>query len=385
MKILVVHNRYQKRGGEDVVFEAETTLLRDGGHTVLPLSISNDEINSLASRVTTTFRVADNPAGKKLVANAIDSFRPDIVHVHNFFPLLSPAVFDVCRDKAVPAVVTLHNFRTICTGGMLLRNGQPCEKCLDSGNIWGVLHRCYRGSLPGSLASAYMVSTHQRRHTWTRPGLRIIALTGFARDKFVRAGFDASMIDVKPNCVVDPGEPDNGSRQGLVYVGRLSPEKGIDILLSAVAKTGVPLRIAGDGPELPELRKKASANVTFLGHISPSEVVKEISAAKALVVPSLWYEGFPMVVAEAFACGTPVIASDLGALAEIIQDDNNGMLYPPGNVNTLSKKIDYLFGDSGVAERCGTQARASYLRAYTPSENLRLLEDIYFRALNAAK
>lgn len=382
MRILIAHNQYQGRGGEDVVFEAEAALLAEAGHAVETLTVSNEAINSLGVRVKTTLRLADNPKGRQMMADAIERFAPDVVHVHNFFPLLSPAVFDVCREKAVPAVVTLHNYRTICTGGMLMRNGRICRKCLDAGHVWGVLYRCYRGSLPGSLASALMIASHQRRGTWMRPGLRLIALTHFARNVFVSAGFDASMIDVKSNFMPDPGAPDPAApRDGLLYVGRLSREKGVDVLLQAVAQTGAKLRIAGDGPELAALQAKAPPNVTFLGSLSRADVFAEMSRAQALVVPSLWYEGFPMVVVEALAHATPVIASDLGALAEIVQDGVTGMLAPPGDASVLKQKISALLGDRAFAARSGQAARATYLKRYGPKENLRQLEAIYQRSI----
>jgi len=382
MKVLVAHNRYQARGGEDVVFEAEIDLLRDAGHHVETLTVSNEAITSLAARITTTLSIADNAQGKRVMAEAIDRFRPDVVHVHNFFPLLSPAVFDVCRQKRVPAVVTLHNYRTICTGGMLLRDGRICHTCLEAGHLWGVVHRCYRGSLPGSLASAYMIARHQRRGTWTRPGLRLIALTQFARSLFVQAGFDAGRIDVKPNFMPDPGAPDpSAPRDGLLYVGRLSREKGIDVLLEAVAGTAVPLRIAGEGPEFAALKARAPANVTFLGALSRAEVFGEMAKAQALVVPSRWYEGFPMVVVEAFARGTPVIASDLGGLAEIVSAGKTGALAPPGDAAALRRKIGDVLGTPELVAAWGQAARATYLELYAPSENLRLLEGVYARAV----
>jgi len=382
MKVLVAHNRYQARGGEDVVFEAEIDLLRDAGHHVETLTVSNEAITSLAARITTTLSIADNAQGKRVMAEAIDRFRPDVVHVHNFFPLLSPAVFDVCRQKRVPAVVTLHNYRTICSGGMLLRDGRICHTCLDAGHLWGVVHRCYRGSLPGSLASAYMIAHHQRRGTWTRPGLRLIALTQFARSLFVQAGFDAGRIDVKPNFMPDPGAPDpSAPRDGLLYVGRLSREKGIDVLLEAVAGTAVPLRIAGEGPEFAALKARAPANVTFLGALSRAEVFGEMAKAQALVVPSRWYEGFPMVVVEAFARGTPVIASDLGGLAEIVSAGKTGALAPPGDAAALRRKIGDVLGTPELVAAWGQAARATYLELYAPSENLRLLEGVYARAV----
>ncbi|HEX7924153.1 MAG TPA: glycosyltransferase [Bradyrhizobium sp.] len=381
MKILVAHNKYQGRGGEDVVFEAEVDLLRGAGHSVETLTVSNEAINSLAARIATTLSIADNAEGKRAMAEAIDRFRPDIVHVHNFFPLLSPAVFEVCRQQRVPAVVTLHNYRSICTGGMLLRDGRICHKCVDRGHLWGVVHRCYRGSLPGSLASAYMIAQHQRRGTWTRPGLRLIALTQFARTVFTQAGFDAGRIDVKPNFMADPGTPDPATaRAGLLYVGRLSREKGVGVLLDAVAGTSMPLRIVGEGPERAALEARASANVRFLGALSRAEVLREMARARALVVPSLWYEGFPMVVVEAFAQGTPVIASEIGGLAEVVSAGRTGALVPPGDAAALRQRIAELLGDSDLATTWGQAARTVYLERYAPDENLRLLEAIYARA-----
>lgn len=381
MKILVAHNRYQGRGGEDVVFEAEVDLLRAAGHSVETLTVSNETINSLPARITTTLSIADNAEGKRVVAEAIDRSSPDVVHVHNFFPLLSPAVFDLCRQKRVPAVVTLHNYRTICTGGMLLRDGRICHKCLDRGHRWGVVHRCYRGSLPGSIASAYMIAQHRRRGTWTRPGLRLIALTQFAKTLFAQAGFDADRIDVKPNFIADPGAPDwAAARSGLLYVGRLSREKGVGVLLDAVAGTGVPLRIVGEGPERVALEARAPGHVAFLGGLSRGEVLREMANAEALVVPSLWYEGFPMVVVEAFARGTPVIASGIGGLAEVVTAGKTGALVPPGDAAALGKRIGEVLGAAGLTAAWGRAARAAYLEHYAPDENRRMLEAIYARA-----
>lgn len=381
MRVLVAHNRYQGRGGEDVVFEAEVALLRGAGHSVETFTVSNEAIDSIAARIATTLSIADNAAGKRGMAAAIDRFRPDVVHVHNFFPLLSPAVFDVCRQKRVPAVVTLHNYRTICTGGMLMRDGRVCHKCLEHGHLWGVAHRCYRGSLPGSLASAFMIARHQRRGTWTRPGLRLIALTQFARTLFTQAGFDASRIDVKPNFMADPGTPDPARpRAGLLYVGRLSREKGVGVLLDAVAGTGIPLRIVGEGPERVALEARAPEHVTFLGALSRVDVLREMANAEALVVPSLWYEGFPMVVVEAFAQGTPVIASEIGGLAEVVSAGRTGALVPPGDAAALRQRIGDVLGAPDRAA-WGKGARTTYLELYAPGENLRLLEAIYARAV----
>jgi glycosyltransferase involved in cell wall biosynthesis len=265
---------------------------------------------------------------------------------------------------------------------MLLRDGQICHKCLNGTNLWGVVHRCYRGSVAGSAASAWMIASHQRRGTWTRPGLRLIALSAFAKEIFIKSGFRAGAIDVKPNFLRDPGEPDfTLPRKGMLYVGRLSREKGVDVLVQAAARAGIPLRIAGDGPELAALRARATGQVTFLGSISRDEVMLEMSRAIALVVPSRWYEGFPVVIAEAFARGTPVIASALGGLAEIVEHGRTGALVPSGDVNTLTDWIVRFNNDGRLAADCGRAARDTYLRSYTPGTNLRQLESIYEAAI----
>ncbi|QDM22637.1 glycosyltransferase [Tardiphaga sp. vice154] len=384
MKILVAHNRYQGRGGEDMVFEAEVALLRDAGHAVETLIVSNDSIDSLATRVRATLRVANNPDGVRVMAAAIDRFRPDVVHIHNFFPLLSPAVIDLCREKRVAAVVTLHNYRTICAGGMLLRDGRICHKCVNGSNLWGVVHRCYRDSLVGSAASAWMVSQHQHRGTWTRPGVRLIALTRFAKDTFVQAGFRAELIDVKPNFMQDPGAPDfSAPRDGVLYLGRLSPEKGVDALLRAAAKGGFPLRVAGSGPEESRLRAMAPPNVTFLGQLTHQQVMTELSRTRALVVPSLWYEGFPLVIVEAFGRGTPVIASALGGPGEVVTHQDTGLLSEPGNVNALATNVKRMLAGDSFAADCGRRARAEFLALYTPEPNLRALEMVYRSAIEA--
>ncbi|WP_244485597.1 glycosyltransferase [Bradyrhizobium tropiciagri] len=226
-----------------------------------------------------------------------------------------------------------------------------------------------------------MIAQHQRRGTWTRPGLRLIALTQFARTLFTQAGFDAGRIDVKPNFMADPGAPDPAMpRAGLLYVGRLSPEKGVGVLLDAVAGTDVPLRIVGEGPERAALEARAPGHVSFLGARSRAEVLREMANAQALVVPSLWYEGFPMVVVEAFAQGTPVIASEIGGLAEVVSAGKTGALAPPGDAAALRNRIAELLAVRDRAAAWGQAARAVYLARYAPDENLRLLEAIYARA-----
>ena len=234
MKILIVHNRYQQRGGEDFVFDSEVELLTSAGHDVQTLVVSNNDINSSLAKALVMLRAVENPAGVAAVSTAIKKFQPDIIHVHNFFPLLSPAIYKVCHAQKIPVVQTLHNFRPICSNGLLFRNNETCHLCVNHSAVWGILHRCYRSSLLGSLATARMISAHRRRKTWNTDIDRYIALSAFSRRIFIEAGFPEDRIIVKQNFISDPGAPKDESREGALYVGRLSAEKGLRVLLESL-------------------------------------------------------------------------------------------------------------------------------------------------------
>lgn len=382
MKILVAHNRYRQSGGEDGVFESEVNLLTSSGHDVHTLVVSNDAIASFRDKVLTAFRTVENPIGIAAMAHAIDRLRPDIVHVHNFFPLLSPGIYKACRREGIAVVQTLHNYRPICASGQLFRDGQVCQLCLHGSPVWGLAYRCYRGSLTGSAALTRMIAVHRRRGTWQNDVDRFIALTEFGRRLFVEAGFPNKRIDVKPNFLEDPGEPPNIPRDGVLFVGRLSPEKGVAALIAASSRYSFPLRIVGDGPEIHSLRRCAGANVKFLGSMSRGAVLEEMTRAAVVAVPSLWYEGFPLVVIEAFACATPVVASRIGALAELIEDGQTGLLASPGSSIKLGECLMQILKNPTLARRFGHSARQTFLARYTPATNLKMIEAIYQRALS---
>jgi glycosyltransferase involved in cell wall biosynthesis len=381
MKILVAHNRYQQPGGEDAVFEREANLLAASGHDVRKLLVSNDVITSRQIKLFTALRTVENPLGIAAMSRALEDFRPDVVHIHNFFPLLSPAVYKVCRHAGSAVVQTLHNYRTICAGALLMRNGQVCQLCVNGSPLWGFVHRCYRGSVVGSAAVARMIAVHRKRRTWSTDVDRFIALSEFGRRIFIEAGFPEDRVDVKPNFIEDPGNPPEGKREGVLFVGRLAEEKGVRYLVEAAARYHFPLRVAGDGPELATLRSLAHSNVNFLGQLSHEAVLSEMRRAVVLVIPSLWYEGFPMAIVEAFASGTPVIASRLGSLAEIIEDGVTGFHVSPGEVDNLGECIQRLISDADLARRLGHMARQAFIDRFTPRSNLRQLESIYQMAV----
>ena len=315
MRIAQIHNTYQIAGGEDRVVELERSLLAEHGHDVLQYLVSNDAITGIRKKTAAMLATPYNSQARGELLAWLTREKPDVVHVHNFFPLLSPSIYDACADAGVPVVQTLHNFRTLCAGTLLLRDGKFCDRCVGRLPVWGVAHRCYRGSLPGSIAVSGMVMSYRRRRHRVQ---RFIALSAFARNLFVRAGMAAERIVVKPNFVRDPGPPPSGPRRGGLFVGRLSAEKGISQLVAAWDGIDEPLAIAGTGPLEAALRAEAPPAARFCGWLQAPAIREEMYRSAFLVVPSLSTEQFPMALAEAFSCGLPVITSRSEALQEIL-------------------------------------------------------------------
>lgn len=378
MKILIAHNRYQIGGGEDAVFDAELKLLRSGGNEISTIVADNSEIQDWSDRLKTALRLCGSTGKRQELFRIIQKIQPDIVHVHNFFPLISPSIFEACNELGIPSVMTVHNFRLICAGAVLLRNGQVCEKCVRGSPYWGAYHRCYRGSLPGSLAVARMIARQRQTGNWRDCIARFIALTDFAKKKLVEAGLPGEKILVKPNFIVADKAlyAEKGVRHGALFVGRLSPEKGLRILLQAWESIDYPLEIIGEG-DVSAFTRPAPTNVRFVGRLPRDEVVQKMKTAAFVVMPSLWYEGFPMVLLEAMACGTPVIASRIGSLAEIVEDRVTGRLVPTGAAPELAAVVRELIVDAQQREAMGRAAHQRVLERYTPEKNLEHLLNIY--------
>ncbi len=381
MKILIVHNRYQQRGGEDSVVEDEIALLRAGGHDVSTVLVSNDAIATFADKARAAINVADNSLVRNLVLDAVRRHEPDVVHVHNFFPLISPAVHARVRALGPATVQTLHNFRITCANATLLREGRPCELCVGRSPLPAIVNRCYRGSLVGSAVLARMIAIHRRERTWQRHVDRFVVLSDFAREIFIRAGIPADRIAVKPNVVDDPAPAAAVSRAGVLYVGRLSHEKGAQVLAAAARLTDAVITVVGDGPLAATLKSSAPGNVILLGAMPREEARALMARAAAIVVPSICYENFPITVAEAFAAGTPVIASRIGALAEIIGDGQTGWHVTPDNPAELAAAIDRVVADPAESARRGAAAREAYHARYTTTAALARLEAIYVEAM----
>jgi glycosyltransferase involved in cell wall biosynthesis len=386
MKILMVHNRYQIAGGEDSVVDAEVALLRQSGHEVVMHHANNDGIKGPLRKFSAALSATYSSIAKRELAVVLDRERPDVAHVHNFFPVLSPSIYDACAQARIPVVQTLHNYRTICPGALLMRDQKVCELCVTGSPYQAVKYGCYRESKLGTLAVARMVATHRKRRTWSTKIQRIIALTAFARAKFGEAGFDTDRIAIKPNFIADPIEDgDLGAHdQGALFVGRISVEKGVDVMIDAWRDQELPLRIAGDGPRYDELRTSALPDsVGFLGRQTKNQVYQAMRQARFMVMPSVWYEGFPMVIVEAFAHGLPVVCSRLGGMAEVVEDGVSGLHFEPGNPEDLAAKVQVLIDDPERCRAMGRAARDQFLAAYGPEQNIAHLERIYRDAAQA--
>ncbi|MEI8573512.1 glycosyltransferase [Methylomonas sp. LW13] len=384
MKILIAHNHYQHAGGEDGVVANEHKLLIEQGHEVMFWSVNNKDLTlSLTGKIKTALTTSYSVASRESARDLLGGFKPDVVHAHNFFPQLSPSIYDACIDEGVPVVQTLHNYRLICPGALLMRDGRICEQCVSGSPYQAVLYGCYRGSKLGSLVVAHMVDKHRKQGTWQHKVNWFVALTNFARDKFIEAGFPADKISVKPNFVTEVKAVirKNQAQAYALFVGRVSLEKGIKTLIESWRQLNgaVPLRIAGSG-ELANQLGGINA-VKYLGFQSAEDVDALMREAKFLVMPSEWYEGFPMVLVEAFSRGLPVLASRLGGMAEIVEDGVTGLLFEPGNAHELAEKARWLINHPDECMRMGNNARATYLEKYTPEINYNQLKAIYLAAM----
>ena len=381
MRVLMVHNRYQQRGGEDAVVSSEANLLAANGIDVETLIEDNDSITGLKGKIDASVSVFYGVRSQKRVSALLTRFKPDVVHVHNWFPTVSPAIFWTCKRAGIPVVNTLHNYRLLCVNATLFRNGGVCEDCIGSRlRAPGVIHKCYRGSRAGSAVATAGMLAHWTAGTWQHAVDRFIALSAFAKNKLVQGGLPEAKIVVKPNFVdPDPG-PKAGGLGYYLFVGRLTEEKGIRTLIECWRRgPDLPiLRILGGGPLEDEVREAAASmtNVEWLGSKSADEVSDMMGSAEAILCPSLWYEGMPRVVIEAMAVGTPVIASRLGSYPEMIEDGVSGVLFESNDADALRRRILDLEERRALAGM-RQAARRKFESEYTGPRNLNLLLDIY--------
>jgi glycosyltransferase involved in cell wall biosynthesis len=380
MRILLAHNAYQHRGGEDMAVESEAALLRAHGHDVTEYRRDNREITGIPKVAL----AADTLWSRRTlyeVGRIVADFRPDVIHAHNTFPLISPALYWAAGRADIPVVQTLHNFRMLCPQAMFLRDGQVCEDCLGKLPWRAVVRRCYRGSIVQSAMVGGMLGLHQSLGTYCNKVTRYIALNEFCRRKFIDGGLPAERIVVKPN-FVDVPHVDDGLRQGGLFVGRLSAEKGIGVLIRAMSQLPtVQLDVIGSGPEDGAL--DSHRNIHRLGFLPRPDIIRRMQKAAYLLMPSIWYENFPLTIVEALACGLPVIASRLGAMAELIEDGRTGLLFEPGSANDLAQKLAWAEANPDAMMEMGKRARNDYEAKYTPERNFKILTGIYMDSIDA--
>jgi len=392
MRILQVHNRYQGgRGGEDRVMDNESRLLRTHGNEVHQFTAHNEEIGKGWSKFRAAVRMPYSKDGARRVAQAIATYSPDIVHVHNFHYVLTPAIFDVCRKARVPSVQTLHNFRGICANATFMREGRVCEECMHGSPYRGVLHRCYEDSALKTLPISRTIAYHRKRRSWQNKVDRFIALTEFGKRKYVEGGYSEERMSVKPNFFYPP-DPDwqaaadvenaASERTGALFVGHLLPWKGIALLTEAWRNIPTPLRVAGSGPLLNLVTEAEQYGVTHLGLLNAEEVYREMRRASFLVFSSVWYESFPLTFIEAFAAGLPIVAAKLGAAEDVITHGETGLHFTPGDPKSLAEAVAWAAAHPEDMARMGKAARREYEALYTPESNYARLMDIYEQTIS---
>ncbi len=382
MRILVVHNRYLYRGGEDTVVDAEVNLLRQRGHHVWVYSRDNNDIRHMTKTeaATTTFWSRQTVHELRQLHQ---QFAPDLIHAHNTFPLISPSLYSIAQKLRIPVVQTLHNFRLVCPQAMLLRDGLHCEACVGRLPWRAIVHRCYRNSLPQSALTSAMLTVLRLRGIWHEQVSRFIVLNQLCLDTFARGGLPVEKLRIKPNFVESPDSPQWQDRRGGLFIGRLSTEKGIDVLISALKKlSGVRIDVYGKGP-LQSL-VEAADSLRYRGFQSADVLRQKMQEAAYLVMPSTGVESFGLVAIEAFACGTPVIATRHGGLRELIVEGQTGLLVPPNDHEALASAIAYAESHPDEMRRMGVAARKNYLNAYTPERNYERLMQIYHEAVSSA-
>jgi glycosyltransferase involved in cell wall biosynthesis len=392
-KVLVVHNRYRSAqpSGEDAVVDAELALLRDGGHEAIPFERRSDDIAdmSLMRKVAVPLRVPWNPAARTALAERLRAEVPDVVHVHNTFPLLSPAVLAACADAGVPVVATLHNYTQVCPTGTLYRDGAVCTACTGRLPLPAVAHGCYRGSRLATVPIAVNLAANRRR--WLSTVERFLCISAAQRDTLVASGMPGERLHVKYNFVPEPGVRRTRGGAQLVFLGRLTEEKGVRLLmaawdlLAARGGIGLPLVLAGTGPLQDEVSAWARdrSDVRYVGLLDKAGCRELVARAAAVVVPSVWLETFGLVVVEAMAAGVPTVAAGHGAFTELVTDGVTGFTHRPRDADSLAAALRRVVADPARNLTLGAAARRRYERDFSPRAGLANLVAEYRAAIES--
>lgn len=383
MRILLVHNHYisTSPSGEDIAFDNERQLLQQAGHEVIIYVRHNNDIsNSPIDRFSAATELFWSRRTYREITSLIKQHQPEVAHFHNTFPLVSASGYQACKDNDVPVVQTLHNYRLICPGALLLRDGKPCEKCIGNRMLPAIKHGCYRDSRAATALTTAMLNTNRSRGVYSHLIDRYICLTPNARERMIRGGLPAEKIVVKANVLRNPPERGGGNGGYALYVGRLTKEKGVQTLVDAWTNMDYPLLIAGDGAlrsSLQQRSERSLSNIQFLGFQQREEVMRLMQDATMLIIPSECYEGFPVTVLEAYATGTPLVVSAIGALDELVNDPVNGKKFPAGDAAALRQAVIELLHDSQSLQSMRSANRIEYESKYAQAQAVQALEKIY--------
>jgi glycosyltransferase involved in cell wall biosynthesis len=393
LRILLVHNYYQQPGGEDTVFAIESELLREKGIEVIEYTEHNDRIRSMHK-----LDVASQTLWSRYSFNRffeiLEKDKPDIVHFHNTFPLISPSIYYACSKLGIPVIQSLDNPRLLCPSANFYRKGRLCQDCLGKTPPWpGVVHACYHNSSLQTAVIASMLSLHRWIKTWKSKVDCYLVATEFYKQKFIEGGLPADKLIVKPHFIYPDSlpRPENQHGEYALFIGRLDPEKGVRTLMQAwMHLSGTPLKIRGDGQLEEEIRgfikNYGSGNIEIVGRLARSELTNLIKNARFLVWPSEgYYETFGLVAVESFSCGVPVIASRIGVLSEIVADGRTGLHFNPGDPDDLAVKVKWAWEHPMEMEEMGRNARREYEEKFTSEKNYDLLMDIYQQVIQVKR
>jgi len=387
VKILFIHNKYKQYGGEDVAVELETSVLLEKGHEVKTLFFDNKPIKGFFSKVAAAFGAVYSFSSARKTSKTIFEFKPDIIHIHNLFFIASPSVLYAASKHGIPVVFTLHNYRLICANALLMRNNEVCELCMHKKfPLSGIRYKCYRNSAAESALVTTITGIHKLINTWKNKISAFIMLNEFSRSKLLNSSLQipAEKMITKPNFVRDSGEGNELRENFFLFAGRIVKEKGVHVLAQAFA--AMPenkIVIIGDGPEKNLLQEKFEPykNISFTGQMDKQLVSEYMKRCKAFICPSIWYEGAPLTIIEAFAAGTPVIASRLGAMAESITDGFNGLHFTAGNTEDLCEKVRLFIKETENNSMFYKNARQTYLEKYHEDIHYNAILNIYENAI----
>jgi len=381
MKILQVHNSYRFYGGETVIFEVTSRILADKGQEVFTFERDSNDVRGLREKMCAFAAGIYSRSAKKAVSLILRTEHPDVIHVHNLYPLISPSVLVACREAGVPVVMRCPDYRLICPTRWFFSQGRICEACTGGHEYWCILKNC-RKNLSESIAYALRCMTARKFRFFQDNITCYVPPTEFVKNRLVEAGFPEERITVLPNVVSIPDsavDPGNGCY--IAYAGRISPEKGIETFLASARRTGLPVSLAGDHSQMPDLLRTAPTNAQFIGYLSRDQLVAFYRNARFLVVPSICFEAFGLVAAEAMSHGLPVIASRIGGLPEVVQDGITGLLFEPGKVEELADKMKQLWGNPTLCRKMGQAGREKVIREYNEDVYYERLMTVYDRAL----